>query len=101
ARSGTMLLGDRHLDLGQWRDTMQRSAMPLDFEAFERHVNAEHLPHAAIVDCTASDEIAGRYPRWLRSGIHVATRKTKTCSGEAGTYEELRESARAGSSHCC
>ncbi|MGK0156251.1 MAG: aspartokinase/homoserine dehydrogenase 1, partial [Neolewinella sp.] len=29
-----------------------------DLEAFTRHVHAEHLPHAVIVDCSASDEIA-------------------------------------------
>jgi aspartokinase/homoserine dehydrogenase 1 len=100
ARSGTMLLGDRHLDLGRWREQMQTSTLPLDFETFERHVNADHLPHAAIVDCTASDEIAARYAGWLRAGIHVVTPNKKAFSGDGQLYEELRESARAGSSHC-
>ena len=100
ARSKTMLLGDRHLDLGRWRERMQDSAVPLDFETFVLHVNAEHLPHAAIVDCTASDGIASRYPGWLRAGIHVVTPNKKAFSGDARAYEELRESARAGSSHC-
>lgn len=100
ARSRTMLLGDRHLDLGRWREQMQAAAVPLDFEMFERHVNAEHLPHAAIVDCTASDEIAGRYSSWLRAGIHIVTPNKKAFSGDGRAYEELRESARVGSSHC-
>jgi aspartokinase/homoserine dehydrogenase 1 len=100
ARSKTMLLGDRHIDLGSWNEQMEASAVDLDFDRFERHVNAEHLPHAAIVDCTASDEIAGRYSGWLRSGIHVVTPNKKAFSGDRRTYEELRQSARLGSSHC-
>ena len=100
ARSKTMLLGDRHIDLGSWSEQMESSAVRLDFDRFERHVNAEHLPHAAIVDCTASDEIAGRYPGWLRSGIHVVTPNKKAFSGDRLAYEELHRSARLGSSHC-
>jgi len=100
ARSKTMLLGDRHIDLGSWSEQMEAAAIPLDFERFEQHVNADHLPHAAIVDCTASDDIAGRYPGWLRSGIHVVTPNKKAFSGGRLVYEELRRSARLGSSHC-
>jgi aspartokinase/homoserine dehydrogenase 1 len=100
ARSKAMLLGDRHIDLGDWAGQMESSALPLDFERFERHVNAEHLPHAAIVDCTASDEIAGRYSGWLRSGIHIVTPNKKGFSGDRSMYDELHRSARLGSAHC-
>lgn len=100
ARSRTMLLGDRHIDLGSWDAQMESSAVPLDFDRFEQHINPEHLPHAAIVDCTASDEIAGRYPGWLQSGIHVVTPNKKAFSGDRTAYEELHRSARVGSSHC-
>jgi aspartokinase/homoserine dehydrogenase 1 len=100
ARSSKMLLGDRYIELGGWREQMDTAAVELDFDRFERHVNAEHLPHAAIVDCTASDEIAGRYPGWLRDGIHVVTPNKKAFSGDQRAYAALRESARLGSSHC-
>ena len=100
ARSGTMLLGDRHIDLGSWRSDMTSSAVPLDFTRFEQHVDPEHLPHSAIIDCTASDEVAARYPGWLRAGIHIVTPNKKAFSGDAVAYEELRVSARAGRSHC-
>jgi aspartokinase/homoserine dehydrogenase 1 len=100
ARSKTMLLGDRHVNLGTWSRDMTSSAVPLDFDRFEQHVNPEHLPHAAIIDCTASDEIAARYPGWLRAGIHIVTPNKKAFSGDGAAYEELRASARAGRSHC-
>jgi aspartokinase/homoserine dehydrogenase 1 len=99
ARSKTMLLGERSLDLGRWSRDMQTSAVALDFDRFERHVDADHLPHAAIIDCTASDEIARRYAGWLRRGIHIVTPNKKAFSGDRAYYEEIRESAGLGRSH--
>ncbi len=29
------------------------------------HVDADHLPHSVIIDCTASAEVAANYPAWL------------------------------------
>jgi bifunctional aspartokinase / homoserine dehydrogenase 1 len=99
ARSKSMLLGDRRIDLERWNRDFRRSAVDIDFERLERHVNADHLPHAAIIDCTASDEVAHRYAGWLRQGIHVLTPNKKAFSGEQRYYDGLKASARAGSSH--
>jgi len=100
ARSKSMLFGERRIALDRWRQDLQASAVDLDFGSFVRHIHADHLPHAAIIDCTASEEIAGRYCDWLRRGIHVVTPNKKAFSGEPGYYDEIRQSARAGSSHC-
>jgi bifunctional aspartokinase / homoserine dehydrogenase 1 len=100
ARSNNMLLGDRRISLDGWRRDMECAALDLDLDRFERHVHADHLPHAAIVDCTASEAIAGRYSKWLQKGIHVVTPNKKAFSGDRRYYEELRESARTGRSHC-
>lgn len=100
ARSKSMLLGDRHIDLAHWNSELQASAVDLDFHRLERHVNADHLPHAAIIDCTASNDIARRYCGWLRQGIHVVTPNKKAFSGDQKYYEEIKESAGIGSSHC-
>jgi homoserine dehydrogenase len=35
-----------------------------------------------IVDCTASDAIAARYPEWLEAGLSVVTPNKKGFSGE-------------------
>lgn len=100
ARSQRMLLGARRVELDGWREALAASPAPLDLEAFERHVDADHLPHAAIVDCTASDAIARRYSGWLARGIHVVTPNKKAFSGDPGYYAELKRSCQAGSSHC-
>lgn len=100
ARSSHMLLGARRVELDGWRQALAGSGMAVDLEAFERHIDADHLPHAAIVDCTASLEIARRYAGWLSRGIHVITPNKKAFSGDPGYYAELKRSCLAGSSHC-
>jgi aspartokinase/homoserine dehydrogenase 1 len=66
---------------------------------FEDHINAEHLPHAVILDCSASDEVAEQYPRWLSAGIHVVTPNKRANSGPLDLYDELHEARRAAGSH--
>tara|TARA_R110002094_G_scaffold60676_2_gene71349 strand:- start:30 stop:2474 length:2445 start_codon:yes stop_codon:yes gene_type:complete len=62
-----------------------------DLDAFTEHVHAEHLPHAVIVDCSASDKIADRYHDWLRQGIHVITPNKHAGSGSLERYESLQQ----------
>ncbi|MFQ5610274.1 MAG: bifunctional aspartate kinase/homoserine dehydrogenase I, partial [Woeseiaceae bacterium] len=99
ARSSSMLLGDRRIDLGSWGSEYEAGAVDLDLDAFERHVNADHLPHAVIIDCTASEDIARRYAGWLERGIHVVTPNKKGFSGPHAYYEDLRAHAKRGSAH--
>ncbi len=68
ASSRRMLLGTRAIGLDDWREPWARSDTPLDLDAFVRHVKAEHIPHAVIIDCSASAEVAGRYAEWLAAG---------------------------------
>ncbi len=91
AGSRRMLLAERALDLAAWRSELESGAGPLDWDRFVRHVNAEHLPHAVIIDCSASTEVAGRYADWLGAGIHVVTPNKKAHSGPLSYYDQLRE----------
>jgi len=99
ATSSRMLLADRSVDLSNWRDALETQGEDLDWQRFEDHVNAEHLPHAVIVDCTASDEVSGRYTGWFEAGIHVVTANKKAQSGPLAYYEQLRSSRRAKKTH--
>jgi len=99
ARSKTMLLGDRQVDLSAWRDALAASTTPMDFAALEKHVHADHLPHSVIIDCTSSEDVARRYAGWLRKGIHVVTPNKKAFSGTYDYYGELRASAKKGNTH--
>ncbi len=99
ARSKQMMLGDRRIDLPSWADEFDGAAVDTDLDAFVEHVNADHLPHALIIDCTASDHIAGKYHDWLRKGIHVITPNKKAFSGDYNDYQALQSAADEGSSH--
>jgi aspartokinase/homoserine dehydrogenase 1 len=99
ARSKKMLLGERHIELAGWEDAFAAGAIDTDLDVLEQHVNPEHLPHAVIIDCTASEFIASRYADWLSRGVHVITPNKKAFSGPYAGYKALQVAADAGSSH--
>ena len=99
ARSKSMLLGDRRIDLATWDEAYAGSAVDLNLEKFEQHINSDHLPHAVIIDCTADESVAARYAGWLERGIHVITPNKRAFSGPVATYHKLQKMAAHGSSH--
>jgi len=99
ATSSRMLLADRAIDLKDWRRVMQGGTEPLDWARFMRHVQADHIPHAAMVDCSASQEVANRYLDWLGAGIHVVTPNKKAHSGTLASYDALVEACRRHNAH--
>jgi aspartokinase/homoserine dehydrogenase 1 len=100
AQSKNMLLADRRVDLGSWRKDATASETKIDLDTFERHVHADHLPHAVIIDCTADQAVADRYAGWLENGIHIVTPNKKAFSGGQAYYRALADSARKGNAHC-
>jgi aspartokinase/homoserine dehydrogenase 1 len=86
-----MLLADGRIDLGNWQAEFAQKSEPLDWDRFARHVHAEHLPHAVVVDCTASEDVASRYLDWLGTGVHVVTPNKKAASGSLASYDQLHE----------
>jgi aspartokinase/homoserine dehydrogenase 1 len=94
ATSTRMHLADRAIDLVRWREVVAGEMEPLDWARFAAHVKADHLPHAAVIDCTASQEVADRYVGWVRSGIHVVTPNKKAHSGSLEAYDDLQAECR-------
>ncbi|MXW46994.1 MAG: bifunctional aspartate kinase/homoserine dehydrogenase I [Gammaproteobacteria bacterium] len=99
ANSSRMHLAPRSLDLGNWRSALEEEGEAMDIERFSEHVNPDHLPHAAIVDCTASESISDGYADFFRSGIHVVTPNKRAQSAPQETYERLHELRRANGVH--
>ena len=97
--SKQMRLADGEINLSTWRADAADGAMPSDLVAFARHIKAEHLPHAVIIDCSASADVAGHYATWLAAGIHVVTPNKKANSGPLAYYRSLKEARRATGSH--
>jgi aspartokinase/homoserine dehydrogenase 1 len=96
--SDRMLLSDAAIPLDNWKHALAR-ADGRDVDRFEAHINTDRLPHAVIIDCSASAEVAECYPRWLAAGIHVVTPNKKANSGALALYAKLREARRQGGSH--
>jgi bifunctional aspartokinase / homoserine dehydrogenase 1 len=94
-----MLRADRRIELRHWRKTLDETADAADLVAFVDHVQAEHLPHAVIIDCTASNDVAQHYSAWLARGIHVITPNKRANTGSLDDYHRLRSSARAHGTH--
>ena len=92
--SRQMLLDDLGVDPAGWREALGASRVAADLECFVEHVRAAHLPHAVVVDATASEELPRHYEDWLTRGLNVITPNKKANSGPVERYRRLRDAAR-------
>ena len=96
ATSKQMLLDEQQVDLPHWRAHLGERGLPVDLDALARHVHAEHLPHAVIIDCSASSAVADHYPKWLAAGIHVLTPNKQAGGGPLERYHAVQAAAKSG-----
>ncbi|MEO7430786.1 MAG: bifunctional aspartate kinase/homoserine dehydrogenase I [Dokdonella sp.] len=92
ASSRTMWLGEA-ADASNWKSAQTRD---IDLDAFARHVQVEHLPHAIIIDCSASDAVAERYAGWLAAGIHIVTPNKQAGAGPSARWHAIRAATAGG-----
>ncbi len=90
AGSRRMALSETGFDPAHAAGALEGPDAPTDLDALAAHVRAPHLPHALIVDCSASDAVAARYPEWLAAGIHVVTPNKQAGSGDFPRYAAIR-----------
>ena len=96
ATSKQMLLDEQQVDLPNWRAHLGERGVAVDLDALARHVHAEHLPHAVIIDCSASSAVADHYPKWLAAGIHVLTPNKQAGGGPLARYRAVQAAAKSG-----
>jgi aspartokinase/homoserine dehydrogenase 1 len=94
-----MHLANSEIDLSRWRETLEKSGETSDLTKFAEHIRADHLPHAVIIDCSASADVAARYPGWLGTGIHIVTPNKKANSADLEFYARMHEARRQGGAH--
>jgi aspartokinase/homoserine dehydrogenase 1 len=99
ATSKRMLLEETSIDLERWPERLAAAGEPLDLEKFANHVQADYIPHTAIIDCTASSDVAASYRAWLARGVHVVTPNKKANSGAMPYYRALQDANRAAGTH--
>ncbi|HZX91379.1 MAG TPA: bifunctional aspartate kinase/homoserine dehydrogenase I, partial [Rudaea sp.] len=94
--SRRMCLEDRGMTGASWRERLGAAGDGCDLDRFADHVHTSHLPHAIIVDCSASDAVAAHYARWLAAGIHIVTPNKQAGAGPVERYRAIREAAAKG-----
>ena len=99
AGSKRMLLAEDGIDVATLAARLETEGEPLDLDKFARHVQPDYIPHAVIIDCTASADVASHYAEWLGKGIHVVTPNKKANSGPMPFYREIQEARRAAGTH--
>jgi bifunctional aspartokinase / homoserine dehydrogenase 1 len=97
--SSRMLLAEGGVSLDTWKEKFDQDGTAADFDKFMEHVRVDYLPHTVLIDCTASAEIARRYPEWLAAGIHVITPNKKANSADLPFYHRLKDARKAGAAH--
>ena len=96
--SGVMFLEDQRANLACWRDGFS-GAEPLDIQRFSKHVKADHIPHAVLIDCTANEDVADCYKKWLEGGIHVITPNKLAHTGSIGAYKAIKGAGHSTGTH--
>lgn len=96
--SRRMVLDDRRVDLKDWRSALEHGS-EMDLVRFVDHVQADHLPHTILVDCTADPGIAEEYADWLQRGIHIVTPNKRAHSDSMDYYRRLKAICRSAGTH--
>ncbi|WP_430392210.1 homoserine dehydrogenase [Dyella sp. 20L07] len=81
-------LNGRHDSAQTWR--------PGNLDEFAAHVRGNDGRHALLIDCSANDAVASRYPDWLAAGMHVVTPNKLAGSGPLPRLQAIRAACRSG-----
>lgn len=99
ASSKRMVLSEPGLELGRWREAIEREGESADIDRFIQHVHTAHFPHSVLIDCSASEDVARRYRDLFEVGVHVITPNKKANSADFSYYSAMREARRKGGAH--
>jgi aspartokinase/homoserine dehydrogenase 1 len=61
------------IDLGRWKDALDKSPHRMEPHAFAKRLAALELTNAALVDCTVGPAIVDAYPAFIDANLHVVT----------------------------
>lgn len=92
--SKSMLLHDKKAELGDWREALEANGEAKNLMHFITHIASPEIPHAVIVDCTSSAEVALQYSTIVANDCHIITPNKKTNSSSLTEYKALKESIR-------
>jgi aspartokinase/homoserine dehydrogenase 1 len=88
--SKSMWLAERDMDLTDPASLSAARGKPLQLDELLKHVKADHIPHACLIDCTSNDAVAEHYSEWLNEGVHIITPNKKAGSGPMERYQKIK-----------
>jgi aspartokinase/homoserine dehydrogenase 1 len=97
--SKKMLLSHESIDLTKWQEELSHCDTPASIKEFANHILGDDVPHAVIIDCTASEKIAHHYVDFIKKGIHVITPNKHTNAGDLQVYKKLKSLTQKKNTH--
>jgi len=82
-----MILNQDGIDIESWRDLLNQGA-DTDLNSFIKEIARLNLRNGVLIDCTASEEVAGLYKKAFNSFLSVVAANKIICSSD---YERYRE----------
>ena len=73
ANSRRFVVDPNGVDLGRWKERLDKSRQRMDPRAFAKQLSALALTNAALVDCTVGPAIVDAYPAFIDANLHVIT----------------------------
>ena len=67
---------------------------PADLDTLTTFLEDDFNGNRIVIDCTASQEVADCYPKWLAEGIHVVATNKKAGSDPGELYDQAKPSRR-------
>ncbi len=93
-----MLLSDDALANG-WQQNFADSNTPPDMDQFSAHLLGDDVPHAVIIDCTASPKVAKEYLKFFEQGLSVITPNKYTNAGDLDFYHQVKAASAGKGTH--
>lgn len=88
--SKKMLLHQEPIDLAIWREKFDKKSIAANLPDFVKHILADDVPHAVIIDCTASSLVSEHYIDFLNAGINVITPNKFAGAGDLLYYKQIK-----------
>lgn len=93
SNSRNYMVQEQGMPFTGWPDRFASKGKPADLDKFLEEMRALNLPNCLFVDCTASDEVADKYPEVLQSNVSLVTANKKANSKVISEYKKLQRLA--------
>lgn len=93
ANSSRMHFNENGLVISNWQKELNEKGEKLNVNAFVQRLKKLNLQNSILIDCTASEEIAGIYLEALKSGISVVAANKIAASSAISNLQAIKAEA--------